>query len=96
MNENPWALIVLGCVILFFVYRWVRMRRQLFRITEKVDDALRRQGLPSVDLFRTPKLRRHLSLPQIAGRLEQRVDRFLAEPEGQNEAGTGKSKATDN
>jgi len=79
MSEHPGGLIVFGCVVLYYVFRWTRVRKQLFRITEKADAVLNKHGLPAVDLFRSDTLRNSLSLAQIASRLEQRVDRLQAE-----------------
>ena len=66
------------------VWRWLRTRHLLYRITEKTDALLRRQGLSALNLFRSPKMRRLLALHKLATRLEERIDRLL-----EHEAATG-------
>ncbi len=66
-------------------YRWYRTRALLFRITEKVDRLLTAQGLPAINLFASPRMRRHLTLHRLARRLESRIDRILTEEESTKE-----------
>ena len=74
--------IILAIVAGTAIYRWLRTRHLLYRVTEKTDTLLRAQGLCSLNLFRSRKMRRSLALHTLANRLEERIDRLLdSQPE---------------
>jgi hypothetical protein len=76
--------IVLLSVAGTVVWRWLRTRHLLYRITEKTDALLRRQGKSAINLFKSPKMRKRLALHRLASRLEEKIDRLL-----ESEAATG-------
>lgn len=65
-----WIDVVTVGVVIIIAYRWIRTRYLLYRMTEKLDELLKLDGMDTINFFRKAKLRRLLSLSQLAARLE--------------------------
>jgi hypothetical protein len=77
--------IILLAIVAVLAYRQYRTRALLFRMTEKVDRLLTSRGLPAINFFASPKMKKHLALHHLARRLESRIDRILNEEENTEE-----------
>lgn len=78
IERNGLLLIVAAVALWIAVFRWFRTRRALFRATDVVSDILRAENAGDVDMFRTPRMRRLLTLSQTAERLEGKIERLRA------------------
>jgi hypothetical protein len=72
-----WLAVVAAALAIIATYRWIRTRYLLYRMTEKMDELLKLEGVDTLNFFKPRKLRRLLSLTQLAVRLRQRIDRLL-------------------
>jgi hypothetical protein len=69
--------LILAIALAVVLYRWLKTRQLLYRITEKTDKILQCQGLTSLNLFKSNNMRRKLSLHTLAARLESKIDQLL-------------------
>jgi hypothetical protein len=69
-----WATVVAAVLGIIITYRWIRTRHLLYRMTEKMDELLKLEGVDTLNFFKQPKFRRLLSITQLAVRLRQRID----------------------
>lgn len=76
--ENIDVVIVLAVVLAIGAYRWAQTRRALYRMTDAINEILRAENAGEIDIVRSPGIRKLLSLPQIAVRLEEKIGRLKA------------------
>ena len=76
IERNGLLLIVAAVALAIAAFRWFRTRRALFRSIDAVSEILRRENAGDVDMFRTPRIRRLLTLSQAAERLEIKIARL--------------------
>lgn len=78
IEHNGLLLVVAALALLNAAVRWIRTRRALFRAIDAVNEILRAENAGDVDVFRTPRMRRLLTLSQAAARLEGKIERLGA------------------
>ena len=75
-GPNMDIVVILAVVLIIGSYRWYKTRKALYRMTDAINEILRAENAGEMDLIRSPRLRRLLSLAQIAKRLEEKILRL--------------------
>ncbi|MGD9782576.1 MAG: hypothetical protein AB7V14_10555 [Kiritimatiellia bacterium] len=76
VGPNMDIVVILAVVLIISSYRWYKTRQALYRMTDAIHEILRAEGAGEIDIIRTPKIRRLLSLTQISKRLEEKICRL--------------------
>ncbi len=76
VGANIDIVVVVAVVLMIGAYRWLKTRQALYRMTDAINEILRAENAGEIDLIRSPRLRRLLSLTQIAKRLEEKILRL--------------------
>ena len=71
-------VVILAVVLIIGSYRWYKTRKALYRMTDAINEILRAENAGEIDIIRSPKIRRLLSLTQISKRLEEKINRLKA------------------
>ena len=69
-------VVILAVVLIIGAYRWYKTRQALYRMTDEINEILRTVNAGEIDIIRSPKIRKLLSLNQIAKRLEEKINRL--------------------
>ena len=88
VGPNIDIVVAVAVVLIVGTYRWFKTRQALYRMTDAINEILRAENAGEIDFIRSPKLRRLLSLTQIAKRLEEKILRLkmqLAQKASENE-----------
>jgi hypothetical protein len=74
--QNIDIVVIVAVVLIIGTYRWAKARRALYRMTDEINEILRAENAGEIDIIRSPRIRKLLSLTQIAKRLEEKIIRL--------------------
>ena len=77
-GPNMDIVVILAVVLIIGSYRWYKTRKALYRMTDAINEILRAEKAGEIDIIRSPRIRRLLSLTQISKRLEEKINRLKA------------------
>ena len=75
-GHNIDIVAILAVVLIIGAYRWYKTRQALYRMTDAINEILRAEKAGEIDIIRSPRMRRLLSLTQISKRLEEKICRL--------------------
>ena len=75
-GQNMDIVVILAAVLIIGSYRWYKTRKALYRMTDAINEILRAENAGEIDMIRSPRIRRLLSLTQISKRLEEKICRL--------------------
>ena len=75
-GPNMDIVVILAVVLIIGSYRWYKTRKALYRMTDAINEILRTEKAGEIDIIRSPRIRRLLSLTQISKRLEEKICRL--------------------
>lgn len=75
-GHNIDIVAILAVVLIIGAYRWYKTRQALYRMTDAINEILRAENAGEIDIIRSPRMRRLLSLTQISKRLEEKICRL--------------------
>ena len=75
-GSNVDIVVILAVVLIIGSYRWYKTRKALYRMTDAINEILRAEKAGEIDIIRSPRIRRLLSLTQISKRLEEKICRL--------------------
>ena len=75
-GPNMDIIVILAVVLMIGSYRWYKTRKALYRMTDAINEILRAENAGEIDIIRSPRIRRLLSLTQISKRLEEKICRL--------------------
>ena len=78
LRPNMDIVVILAVVLIIGAYRWYKTRQALYRMTDAINEILRAVNAGEIDIIRSPRIRRLLSLQQISKRLEEKILRLKA------------------
>ncbi len=78
LRPNMDIVVILAVVLIIGAYRWYKTRQALYRMTDSINEILRAENTGEIDIIRSPRIRRLLSLTQISKRLEEKINRLKA------------------
>ena len=78
VGPNMDIVVILAVVLIIGAYRWCKTRKALYRMTDSINEILRAENAGEIDIIRSPRIRRLLSLTQISKRLEEKINRLKA------------------
>lgn len=76
VGPNMDIAVIVAVVLIIGTYRWHKTRQALYRMTDAINAILRAENAGEIDIIRSPRIRRLLSLTQISQRLEEKIYRL--------------------
>ena len=75
-GPNIDIVVIIVVMLIIGSYRWYKTRQALYRMTDAINEIMRAENAGEIDIIRTPRMRRLLSLSQISERLEEKICRL--------------------
>ena len=75
-GSNMDIVVILAVALMIGSYRWYKTRQALYRMTDAINEIMRAENAGEIDIIRSPKIRRLLSITQISKRLEEKICRL--------------------